>query len=345
MRLEELAQLNDEIAALVGAGLPLEPGLAAMGRQGSGSIAALCDALAQRMEAGASLSEALAAEGGRVPAVYRAIVEAGLAAGRLPAALEAVSGVAWELVDLRRRLGVALAYPLVVGVVAYGLFLAFITAALEQFRLTFIDFRYRIPPALDLLFQSSHLLQRAWWAPVAALAAVLFWWVLTGRAHLMEFSGAARPLRLLPGLVTVGRNFRYAQFAELLALLVEHEVPMPRGLRLAAGAAGDRAMRRDLEELARSIEHAADAAAAPRAARVPRYLQWVISQGSRRGGLPQLLRHAATLYRRRALVAANWLKLLFPVACSAVVGGGIALCYAAATFGPMLALWLSLGEE
>jgi type II secretory pathway component PulF len=253
--------------------------------------------------------------------------------------------LALELVELRRRLGVALTYPFVVGIVAYGLFLTIITATLEQFRATFVDFGYRIPPALELLFQASRLLERAWWAPLLALAACLLWWVSTGASHLFDLSGLARPLALVPGMAAIGRHYRCAHFAELLALLVEHAVPLPRALRLASGAAGDSQLRAGVEELAQRVEQADAAPARRRRGRLPRYLAWIISHGARQRDWPRLLRHAASIHRRRALAGANWLKLLLPVACSVLMGGGIVICYAAATFGPIAALWLSLGAD
>ena len=99
--IEQLTALNDEIASLVRGGVPLEPGLRELGRGGGGALAEISRLLSDRMTGGASLSEALRAEESRIPAVYRTVVEAGLRAGRLPAALEAFSNYARELVDLR----------------------------------------------------------------------------------------------------------------------------------------------------------------------------------------------------------------------------------------------------
>src|SRR5689334_20098249 len=84
--LAHLIALNDEIAALARAGLPLESGLRAVGRDIAGGLGAAMTGLAARMDRGASLAEALAAEGGTFPPIYRAVVEAGLRAGRLPTA-------------------------------------------------------------------------------------------------------------------------------------------------------------------------------------------------------------------------------------------------------------------
>src|SRR6185437_8000132 len=75
--LDQLVALNDEIAALVRAGLPLERGLREVGGDLPGRLGTTMTALAGRLSRGASLPEAIEAERARLPRIYRAIVEAG----------------------------------------------------------------------------------------------------------------------------------------------------------------------------------------------------------------------------------------------------------------------------
>jgi len=93
MNLDDLIALNDEIAALVRAGVPLEMGLAELGGDLPGRLGRFATALAQRTAQGESLAQAIAGDAGQLPQAYRAVVEAGVRAGRLPAALEAVAAI------------------------------------------------------------------------------------------------------------------------------------------------------------------------------------------------------------------------------------------------------------
>src|SRR5262245_61364596 len=117
--IEQLVALNDEIVWLTRGGVPLELGLRQLGTDAAGCLGEVCQSLSERMSAGASLSEALEADEHRLPAVYRTVVEVGLRAGKLPAALEAISNYAREMVELRRKITLALLYPLIVVVLAY----------------------------------------------------------------------------------------------------------------------------------------------------------------------------------------------------------------------------------
>ena len=84
--LEDLVALNDEIAGLVRAGVPLEMGLAGWGRDLPGELGRTASQLGEAVARGESLSESIAAQGDRIPRVYSALVTAGLRSGRLPAA-------------------------------------------------------------------------------------------------------------------------------------------------------------------------------------------------------------------------------------------------------------------
>src|SRR5262245_24794668 len=101
---EALLDLNREIVALVRAGVPLEAGLSAAAADLSGPSSDVIRRLSERLAAGATLPAALAAEGNRLPRHYRAMVESGLRAGRLPQTLESLASVAESLQEVKQRL-------------------------------------------------------------------------------------------------------------------------------------------------------------------------------------------------------------------------------------------------
>ena len=101
--LDDLVALNDEIAGLVRAGVPLEIGLASWGRDLPGELGRTASRLGESIAQGQSLSESFAAQGDRIPRVYTALVTAGLRSGRLPAALESLTTTARSLQGSSRR--------------------------------------------------------------------------------------------------------------------------------------------------------------------------------------------------------------------------------------------------
>lgn len=331
--LEQLVALNDEIAALVRAGVPLELGLREMGTLSGGAMGEISTALARRMHTGVSLSDALKAEEDRIPVVYRTVVEAGLRAGRLSVALEAMSNFARELIELRRQISSALVYPLIVVALAYGLFLVFTVDLIERFRETYETFHFPLHGALRWLAWVSDHIATWWWAPPAAVIGLIVWWWSTGGAHILSFTGSSRPLSWIPGVGRIGRYFQYANFAELLALLVEHQVPLAEGLRLSADATGDRRLKQAAYSMSEAVSRGDQGPIL--ANEFPPFLDWVLRQAARGASPVRLLRHAAGFYRRRAVNLTNWFKLTFPMLAAIVIGGGVTTLYALALFGPL----------
>ena len=99
--LDDLIALTDEMAALVRAGVPLEAGMASAARELSRKPAKLAGAMSQRMQSGESLLHVLQTSPNVFPPAYVAVVEAGLRAGRLPAALEGLATSSRRAAELR----------------------------------------------------------------------------------------------------------------------------------------------------------------------------------------------------------------------------------------------------
>jgi general secretion pathway protein F len=344
--IDQLVALNDEIASLVRAGVPLELGLHETGIDSAGRLQEISTALAARMSAGATLPEALRAEETRLPVAYRTVVEAGLRAGRLPAALESLSNYARELVELRRQITLALLYPLIVASLAYLLFVVVIVDLVERLRETYELFRLPIHWPLAIVVSLADAAGRWWWIPPVVLGISIVWWMTTGGAQILNFDGPSRPLAWFPGVGLISRRFQSANFADLLALLVEHDVPLGEAMRLSADATGNAALRNGARQLAATIERGNFGSPGGRFRYgLPPFLFWVLTRGQQNGGLPRLLRHAATIYRRRASNLANWFKVVFPIVTALVIGGGVTALYALTLFGPLARFWSDLGVD
>jgi general secretion pathway protein F len=155
-----------------------------------------------------------------------------------------------------------------------------------------------------------------------------------------------RTLEWLPGVRSVLGNLHRANFAEMLALLVEHRVPLPTAFPLAAEATGAQAVLKETRQIAESLAQGralADSLPASRA--FPPLMRWMISTGERQGTLAAALRHATDVYRRRAEYQAEWMRLTLPIALMILLGGGVTLIYALSLFLPLSELLRSLGMD
>ena len=162
--LAELVALNDEIAALARAGVPLEPALAELGADMPGRLGQIATLVAERTGRGESLLEVISSQSLRLPPVYRAVVEAGLRSGRLSAALEALAGALRRVADTRRAVAVAAIYPLLVVMLAWGLAAFFVTKIVPSLLMVFEDLHNPARGVIELLARGGHW--AVYWGPV-----------------------------------------------------------------------------------------------------------------------------------------------------------------------------------
>src|SRR6187399_2138712 len=123
---EQLIALNDEIATLVRAGLPLELGLRELRGGMPSALGRISYQISERLDSGQPLSKSLAETLPGLPRAYTAVVDAGLKSGNLPRALELLSKFVQQGLDLRQRIKIAFLYPLTGFLLAYALFLVFV---------------------------------------------------------------------------------------------------------------------------------------------------------------------------------------------------------------------------
>ena len=337
--LDDLIALNDEIAALSRAGLPLERGLLGAGGDLPGRLGSLARSLGSRMERGASLLEALEAEGPGIPPTYRAVVVAGLRSGRLAEALEGMSGFARSYVEMRRAIGLALLYPFILLWAGYGLFILFVVDLMPRLVDAFAAMRVSSSASMTLVVRLGNSV--AIWGPILPLTlflAMATWW-RSGRASAFSTGQLARSWRWVPGVSSILDGATAAQFADWLALLIEHGVPWSEAVTIAAEASGDPRLKAATERIAESATRGQTPSQSVRGAQgLPPLLAWLMRQGGTHQATVAALRHAAETYRRRAFRRAATLRVALPSALLLLVGGTATFLYAMTLFAPWTAL-------
>jgi len=157
--------------------------------------------------------------------------------------------------DLRFRFWSSAAYPLVLLVLALVVVIAMLTVFVPQFKDIFQDFGVLIPLPTQWTIQISDLLIRAlpgWPYAIAAIAIVV------AAIYAIRFL-PGRPARIrfwqrVPLFGSASRSIALSEFCGLLMLLVECRVPLPKALRLTAGALHDPNLAQGSRKLAEQCE-------------------------------------------------------------------------------------------
>ncbi len=288
------ALLLRELATLLGAGLPIDEALGAMAERGSDArMRGLVLGLRARVMEGASLAEAMADHPRSFPELYRASVAAGERSGKLDGVLGLLADEAESRDAMRQSIWAALAYPLLLAIVAILVVSGLLIYVVPQIAEVFVRMHQDLPWSTRALLAGSAFL-RAYgiWllllligvaAGIRLLLRGKVWrqrrdaWLLElpGLGHLLKVAGTARATRTL-------------------ALLTASAVPLLEALKITARVVPNLAMRRSVEDAAGKVREGASLARAlDDSGQFPPVALRLIAAGERAGALERMLMEAS----------------------------------------------------
>lgn len=349
------AEVARQIGALARAGLPLASGLRALAaeirvgparrlwhrlRPGGRDPARLCDLLhlvADDIEAGVPLDEALASQGDRFPAHLRGLILAGSRSGRLAEMLGEFLTHYRAGDEIRRRVWLGLFYPAALLSACLGTF-ALLASMLSNDMVEIIEDFGVDMPLLTLAFVD---VARAFaglgiWVVAGPLLLVL---VLLG-LEMMLFRPAERRRQLL-AVPLIGPLWRWtamAEFCHALSALTAAELPLAEALTLAGRAARDASLESTCEAVAADLgdglplsEALARHGAFPEG--LARFLRWAEGQRS----LPESLELAAEVFEARAKAQGEFVATFLGLLAAVIVIWWLVLIFGALVW-PMVDL-------
>jgi general secretion pathway protein F len=301
--------------------------------------------ISQRAARGESFEQVVAAESADFPPVYRAVIEAGRRAGRLPAALESLARSVRRLNETRRVVMIASIYPLVVLMLIWLFFALFTGWIAPQLYLSFKSFGF---PNLAFFRGLAALGQSAvFWGPAGPIVMLLLAeWLRRrlNRSDWIDGRGLGRLFEKLPWIGKMIESSRNAAFAEMLATLLAHDVPLPDALKLAADSVGSARFQLAANRAAENLANGRPMNAGDGLASLPPLLRWMIPAAT--GGTLMLstLNHAAETYRHRAEYLAEIIRVYVPLILTAGVAGLMTLAYALCLFVPYASMLKKLAS-
>jgi type IV pilus assembly protein PilC len=339
MTADELIALNDQIAGMAKAGLPLDQGMAGLARDmGHGRLRAVTAAIASDLTAGTPLPEAVERRRADLPPYYANLIMAGIRTGRLPEVLATLTAYARTIAGTRAIVVESLLYPVVVLLLACGLLAMLTFAVLPQFEQIFRDFQMSLPAVTEFVLMLGRHPLPVLAVPVAMTTVVLMAW-LTLRLSPRGRQAWARVIYSIPVVGTLIRSARMAAFADLLAVLVEYELPLPEAFRMAGEASSDPLMAGRSWMIFTRLGQGMPLSQALRGlGLLPEWVAWMAGAGEQRGALAESLRQIATVYRRQVDARSSLLRSILPAFMIVATAGVLVGVFAMAVMLPMIKL-------
>jgi general secretion pathway protein F len=319
-----LAIWTRQLAGLVGAGLPLERALTALGDEAEDpKQGELLAHLRAEVNAGSPFARALSSAPREFDDVYRAVVAAGEQSGQLGRVLDKLADDLEERQALKGKLIGATLYPAIVSLVAIVIVVFLVTYVVPQVAQVFAGGKRALPFLTMAMLAISDFLRTWGWLLLLALAGAVAMLSLARRNPATRERLDAAFLTL-PLIGKLARGYNAARFAGTLAMLAGSGVPILKALQAAAETLSNRAMRADaLDALAQVREGAPLASALAAKKRFPGLLQMFARLGEQTGELPLMLQRAANQLsaevQRRAMQTATILEPLLIVVMGAAV--------------------------
>jgi general secretion pathway protein F len=346
MNTDDLIALNEEIAAMARAGLPLDRGLAAVASEmGRGKLQRVTESLARDLQSGKTLPEALQNQGENVPPFYSGLVSAGVKTGRVAEVLATLTLYARTVANLRATIVDAFFYPGIVFLLALGLFGFLSFVVLPLFDRIFQDFQMRLPWLTEAVLALSRKPFEYVFLPLGVVLIGIFFFRVLVRSTPMGRVFWARFLYSLPIMGTLLRSARLMSFTELLAILVDHEMPLPEAFRMAGAASSDPVMAVRAREIDADLNEGLPLGFVLKGrGLVPEWVAWMTGLGEQRGTLGKSLHLVADLYRRQVEMRAAILRSVLPPIMILATAGAFTALFVISVMLPMIKLLEGLSK-
>ena len=253
IRSRDFIVFNQELAALLKAGMPLVQSLDILRQRTEHSVLkSVLDDVYERVRGGTTLSAAFEAHGHLFPGIYTASLLAGEQSGDLEEVLRRYVAYARLVSGVTRRTVSALIYPAIL------LGLSLIVVAIIVLRVTpeFAAFYESLGADLPLITQlimalSEFVGQHALGIVIALAGAGALGWMWFNQPE----RGAVidRWLLRVPGVGHIVAKFATSQLARTLAMLLRGGIPLVNALDVAARSVGNRHVATALSSISREV--------------------------------------------------------------------------------------------
>ncbi|TFB73667.1 type II secretion system F family protein [Cryobacterium glaciale] len=253
VRLKDLAILSRQFATMIAAGLSLLRALRILTEQTeSKPLAAVLVVVRDDVEAGQSISEALAKHPLAFPPIMVNMVRAGETGGFLDRALGSIAENFEKEVKLRDTIKSAMTYPVIVlsmSVAAVMIMLIFIVPIFQDM---FAGLGGALPLPTQLLVTLSQSM--IYIVPIGLVSGVAFalWW--RRNKHTDRVRQTLDPLRLkLPVFGPLQKKISVARFSRNFANMLGAGVPILQALKIVGETSGNWAIENALAQVAEGV--------------------------------------------------------------------------------------------
>jgi len=319
----ELTIMTRQLSTMVSSGMSLLRALYVLEDQAeSDKLKETLVAVRKDVEAGISLSDALAKHPQVFNELYTAMVAAGETGGILENTLRRVADQLEKDEELRRQVKSAMVYPCLIGGFALLVLVALVAFLVPVFAGVFEDFGGELPAITKFTVALSDFITGKWY-----MAMLLTWGVVFGfRKWKASESGRMQwdkfKLRVPWKIGDIVQKVCIARFSRTFSALVAAGVPMLEAIDIVGKTSGNKVIEKAMVDVRASVTKGGTISTPMRAAPVfPTMVTQMIGVGEETGALDAMMTKIADFYESEVEASVKALTSILEPVMIVVVGG------------------------
>jgi type IV pilus assembly protein PilC len=323
VKANELAVFSRQLSTMISSGMSILRALYVLEEQTEGKfLKETLVAVRKDVEAGISLSDAMARHPKVFNPLFVAMTQAGEAGGVLEGSLMRVADQLEKDASLRRQIKSAMVYPTLVIIFAIGVMMALVAFLVPVFEGVFKQFGGELPSITKVSVFMSHAVTGYWWLIFllagAAVFAFLKWksssW---GRPQWDHFR-----LHIPMKIGTIVQQVAVARWSRTLASLTSAGVPLLQALEITGRTGGNVAVEEAMDGVIASVKRGGTIAAPLAQAPIfPEMVTHMVGVGEETGALDAMLDRVAEFYEEQVEASVKALTSILEPIMIIVIGG------------------------
>ncbi|HTA34171.1 MAG TPA: type II secretion system F family protein [Solirubrobacteraceae bacterium] len=318
----ELAIFARQLSTMISSGMSILRALYVLEEQTESKyLTETIVAVRKDVEAGLSLSDAMARHPKVFNPLFVAMTQAGETGGVLEDSLYRVADQLQKDAALRRQVKSAMIYPALVATFAIGVMMALVAFLVPVFEGVFKEFGGELPKLTQVSVFMSKVVTQYWWLMFLVTAAVIVafikWKKTTwGRKQWDHFR-----LRVPMKIGTIVQQVAVARWSRTLASLTHAGVPLLQALEITGRTGGNAAVQESMDGVIASVKRGGTIAAPLAQAPIfPSMVTHMVGVGEETGALDEMLDRIAEFYEEQVEAAVKSLMSILEPILIIVIG-------------------------
>lgn len=339
-----VTRFSTQLATLQEAGLPIVRSLHILeGQLRPGTMKSICGAVAEDVEGGASLSEAVAKHPGAFDNLFVQMVRAGEVGGMLDRVLRRIADFKEKAEKLRTQVKGAITYPVFIMLFALGVIFFITTVVVPQFEKIFNDLGAdQLPKVTQILLGVSTFLQHYWYLMLLFPVLLVLLFNLVRRSPRGRLITDRWGLKF-PLFGSINRKNKISRVTRTLGTLINSGVPLLEGLEITRNSVGNSVFETALDKVSGAVKEGEGLAEPMGETRqFDDMVVNMVAVGEETGELDRMMLRVADTYEYEVDIEVQGLvRLLEPLLIIGV--GGVVAFILFAVFLPLLEIIKKLG--